>query len=379
MTESEPNERTEKAMERILVYGMTDNLGGIETYIMMLYRRMDKTRMIFDFVTDFPSMTFADEVSRAGSRIYYIPAKGKDLKGHLREMNRLLKEHPEYKAVYFNIVDAGAAVTMSAAWRQKRRVIAHAHNSSSGNQTLQNICRPLLGVFAGRWLACSRTAARFMFGERTAQKAEIIPNLIDAKRFAYDPELRQRTRKELGLQDEDFALIHVGRLDWEKNPKELLEIFRGIRVREPRARLLSIGSGPMEGEVHQYARQLGIDESVGFLGRQEDIVPYLQAADVFVLPSVYEGFGIVAVEAQAAGLPCVLSTGVPEDVKVTENVEYLPVQEHERWTEAVLKFRNMPRACTTEQIISAGYDISRVPQVIGMLEDFLGIGSEKGQ
>ena len=379
MTESEPNERTEKAMERILVYGMTDNLGGIETYIMMLYRRMDKTRMIFDFVTDFPSMTFADEVSRAGSRIYYIPAKGKDLKGHLREMNRLLKEHPEYKAVYFNIVDAGAAVTMSAAWRQKRRVIANAHNSSSGNQTLQNICRPLLGVFAGRWLACSRTAARFMFGERTAQKAEIIPNLIDAKRFAYDPELRQRTRKELGLQDEDFALIHVGRLDWEKNPKELLEIFRGIRVREPRARLLSIGSGPMEGEVHQYARQLGIDESVGFLGRQEDIVPYLQAADVFVLPSVYEGFGIVAVEAQAAGLPCVLSTGVPEDVKVTENVEYLPVQEHERWTEAVLKFRNMPRACTTEQIISAGYDISRVPQVIGMLEDFFGIGSEKGQ
>ena len=379
MTESEPNERTEKAMERILVYGMTDNLGGIETYIMMLYRRMDKTRMIFDFVTDFPSMTFADEVSRAGSRIYYMPAKGKDLKGHLREMNRLLKEHPEYKAVYFNIVDAGAAVTMSAAWRQKRRVIAHAHNSSSGNQTLQNICRPLLGVFAGRWLACSRTAARFMFGERTAQKAEIIPNLIDAKRFAYDPELRQRTRKELGLQDEDFALIHVGRLDWEKNPKELLEIFRGIRVREPRARLLSIGSGPMEGEVHQYARQLGIDESVGFLGRQEDIVPYLQAADVFVLPSVYEGFGIVAVLAQAAGLPCVLSTGVPEDVKVTENVEYLPVQEHERWTEAVLKFRNMPRACTTEQIISAGYDISRVPQVIGMLEDFFGIGSEKGQ
>lgn len=366
-------------MERILVYGMTDNLGGIETYIMMLYRRMDKTRMIFDFVTDFPSMTFADEVSRAGSRIYYIPAKGKELKGHLREMNRLLKEHPEYKAVYFNIVDAGAAVTMSAAWRQKRRVIAHAHNSSSGNQTLQNICRPLLGVFAGRWLACSRTAARFMFGERTAQKAEIIPNLIDAKRFAYDPELRQRTRKKLGLQDEDFALIHVGRLDWEKNPKELLEIFRGIRVREPRARLLSIGSGPMEGEVHQYARQLGIDESVGFLGRQEDIVPYLQAADVFVLPSVYEGFGIVAVEAQAAGLPCVLSTGVPEDVKVTENVEYLPVQEHERWTEAVLKFRNMPRACTTEQIISAGYDISRVPQVIGMLEDFFGIGSEKGQ
>lgn len=366
-------------MERVLVYGMTDNLGGIETYIMMVYRRMDKTRMIFDFVTDFPEMTFADEVTEAGSRIYYIPAKGKDLRGHLREMNRLLKEHPEYKTVYFNIVDAGAAAAMSAAWRQKRRVIVHAHNSSSRNQMLQTVCRPLLGIFADGWIACSRAAAEFMFGERLAGRAKIIPNLIDAKRFAYDPTLRSRTRQKLGLLDGDFAVIHVGRLDREKNPKELLEIFRGIRVREPRARLISVGSGPMEREVHQYAGQLGIDESVEFLGRQEDIVPYLQAADVFVLPSLYEGFGIVAVEAQAAGLPCVLSTGVPKDVKITEDVDYLPLQEHERWTETVLKYRGHSRTCTTEQIISAGYDVSLIPQVIGFLEEQFGCGKEQAE
>lgn len=358
-------------MERVLVYGMTDNLGGIETYIMMIYRRMDKTRMMFDFVTDFPTMTFADEVTEAGSRIYYIPAKGKDLRGHLREMNRLLKEHPEYKTVYFNIVDAGAAVTMSAAWRQKRRVIAHAHNSSSNSQLLQTICRPLLGFFADAWIACSRAAAEFMFGDQLAKKTQIVRNLIEAKRFAYDPRQRSIARQKLGLLDGDFAVIHVGRLDREKNPKELLEIFRGIRVREPRARLISVGSGPMEGEVHQYAGQLGIDESVEFLGRQEDIVPYLQAADVFVLPSIYEGFGIVAVEAQAAGLPCVLSTGVPEDVKVTDDVEYLPLQEHERWTKAVLNFRGHIRICTTDRIISAGYDVSRIPEVIGLLEELL--------
>lgn len=135
----------------------------------------------------------------------------------------------------------------------------------------------------------------------------------------------------------------------------------------------------MEREVHQYAGQLGIDESVEFLGRQEDIVPYLQAADVFVLPSLYEGFGIVAVEAQAAGLPCVLSTGVPKDVKITEDVDYLPLQEHERWTETVLKYRGHSRTCTTEQIISAGYDVSLIPQVIGFLEEQFGCGKEQAE
>lgn len=356
-------------MERVLVYGMTDNLGGIETYIMTLFGRMDTSRLSFDFVTDFPRMTFAEEVQGAGSRIYHIPAKGKDLKGHLRAMDALLREHPEYRAVYFNIVDAGAAVTMSAAWRRKRRIIVHAHNSSSGNGALQTVCRPLLNVFADARLACSKSAAAFMFGERAAKKTRIIPNLIDASRFAWNPALRRRTREELGLSESDFVLVHVGRIDREKNPRELLEIFRAVRVREPGARLLSVGSGPMEAEVRQYAMELGIGGSVEFLGRRADIVPYLQAADVFVLPSVYEGFGIVAVEAQAAGLPCVLSEGVPADVAVTDAVEYLPLGSPELWAKEILRFKGAPRADTARQIAAAGYDVSRVPEVLGMLEE----------
>lgn len=340
-------------MKRILVYGMTDNLGGIETYVMNLFRSLDKNKVVFDFVTDFETMAYSEETSAMGSRIYHIPAKSKGVFKHWKAFAKVLKEHPEYKKVYFNILDAGAAITEFIPWLFGRTVVTHSHNNDTDKKRLHRICKPFLLLFTKKRYACSSQAAEYMFGKHCT---DIIPNVIDAEAFDYSPVLRQRKREELGVSDK-YVICHIGRLSMQKNPIGLINIFDKIALKDDNAVLISIGSGEMDDEVHTYAEKKGLSEKIRFLGKRNDANELLQAADVFLFPSFYEGFGIVAIEAQAAGLPCVLSDRVPKDVTVTENVSFLSLDDPlDKWADKVLSFKDFKRKTCLKQIISSGYD-----------------------
>lgn len=339
--------------ERILVYGMTDNLGGIETYLMNQLVKLDREKVIFDFVTDFETMAYADEAEKLDSVIYYIPAKSKGVFKQWKAFAKILKEHPEYKKVYFNILDAGAAVTAFIPWLFGRTLITHSHNDATYKNRLHRICRPFLLLFTKKRYACSKAAAEFMFGKHSAS---VIPNSINAEKYNYNPQMRSEKRKELDLEDK-FVICHVGRLSEQKNPMGLIDIFGEVLKRDKNAVLLSIGSGEMEDEVHKYAESKSYSGQIKFLGKRNDVNLLMQAADVFLFPSFFEGFGIVAIEAQAAGLPCVLSDAVHKEVQVTENVSFISLKAPlEEWASCILQYKNIKRIQTLDKIIASGYD-----------------------
>ena len=345
-------------MKHVLVYGMTDNPGGLETYIVGLFRRMQGKGAHLDILTDFDFVAYAEELTAGGAAIYHIPAKSRSLFKHWGRLRRILREHPEYSAVYFNILDAGAAVTMLVPFLMGRRVVAHSHNDDTEKKRLHRLCRPLLRLAARERFACSEAAARYMFGSGGGKKARIIPNMIDARAFAFDPAVRERKRTELGLGDR-LTVCHVGRLAPQKNPMGLLAIFAAVHARRPDAVLLSVGDGELAAAFDKAVRERGLEGAVVRLGARNDVAELLQAADVFLFPSLYEGLGIAVLEAQAGGLACVVSDAVPAEVDATGLVTRLPLSlPPEAWAESVLAAAETPRGDAYDAMVRAGYDIS---------------------
>lgn len=346
-------------MKRILVYGMTDNRGGIESYVMALYRNADKEKVQFDFVTDFPTMAYDDEVKRGGSLIHYIPAKSKNPIGHLRAFRKILKNHPEYDTVYFNILNSGAAFTMSVAKSMGRRCIVHSHNNSDGNMRLHNFFKQRLIKYADKRLACSVPAAEFMFG--TADGCFIINNAISIKDFLFSPDIRESKRSQLGIGDGTFAVLHVGRISPQKNPRAVIDIFGEVQKLRPDSVLLYVGTGEQESEIKSYTEQKGLCESVRFFGMRDDVNEIYSAADVFLLPSLYEGLGIVLIEAQTAGLPCFTSDSVPRATAVTELITYIPLSAPAaEWAKEICAFPAGGRRSMDREVAAAGYSIDDV-------------------
>ena len=185
----------------------------------------------------------------------------------------------------------------------------------------------------------------------------VLNNAIDAKQYAFSERIRQTIRDELGVSEDEILFGHVGRLSPQKDHEYLLEVFRMISMKAP-SKLLLVGDGELRSEIENQARQLGIRGRVIFTGVRSDVADLLQAMDVFIFPSLYEGLGIVAVEAQAAGLPCLISERVPLECKVTDLVEQLPLSDGaERWANAAIRMAKTERKDTFEQIKAAGYDI----------------------
>ena len=205
-------------------------------------------------------------------------------------------------------------------------------------------------------MACSLDAGEWLFGKRACQSERFIllPNGIDTRRFAADPEKRRRYRRELGFEGR-WVIGNVGRFYDVKNHTFLLDAFQKVHEREPDAVLLLVGVGPLQQEMAQKAVDLGVAEQVVMTGNRDDVPELLGAMDIFAFPSLWEGLPMTVVEAQAAGLPCVLSDTITREVNVSPLVEYLPLGNPEQWAEAMLTRR--PRLDVTREIVKAGFDI----------------------
>ncbi len=345
-------------MKRILVYGMTDNRGGIERYLVNLAHRLEG-KIAFDYVTDFPEIAHREELEAMGSNIFFIPAKSKGVFAHLRAFYKILSAHKEYACIYFNILDAGAAVTQIIPFIMGRKIVTHSHNGDTDKKKLHKLCKPFLKLFTKAYVACSLLAASYMFD--SVKNVLIVPNAIDTSCFAFDKQMRDNKRNELGISDKK-VICHIGRLSNQKNPLRLLEIFKAILKKDDSAVLLSVGAGEMEAEVHKYAKTLGIQENVLFLGMRTDIQELLLAADIFVLPSLYEGLPIVALEAQASGLPLILSDKITKEIDVCGTAEFISLDESDDvWSQRILSAIGQ-RYSNAEKIAAAGYDINETKE-----------------
>jgi glycosyltransferase involved in cell wall biosynthesis len=226
---------------------------------------------------------------------------------------------------------------------------------SSGWQKIARLLmKPLIPFAATHMLACSSSAGKAIF---SGTFFSVLPNAISAKDFRYNKDIREQVRTALKL-DDSYGIIHIGRFTEEKNHSFLIDCFAQLQQSTPDAKLILIGDGPLCHDIKEKVCAQFSEDSVLFLGVRRDIPELLQAADCFLLPSVFEGLPVTLIEAQAAGLPCIKSSTITDECIVTDLVTSLPIDDPALWAREILKNRNTPRQNQHAAIVKSGYDIT---------------------
>ncbi len=349
-------------MIRVLyVHGGTLLYGGTEAYMMNFYRHFDRCQVQVDFVVHGDARgVYDEEIERLGGRVFHVPVKSRDYRGNSRAL-RSIMQRGQYAAVHAHTDANNAHVLRIARQCGVPLRISHSHNtrtqSDSRLRRLYNAMEKqrIPGV-ATHLFACSEPAGKWLYGSHPFQ---IVPNAIEIDRFAFDPRRREEMRRQMGLENR-LVLGHVGRFSFQKNHPFLLEIFAVVAEKRPEAVLLLIGDGEERERIERLALLRGLRERVRIVPPTPLIADYMQAMDVFLLPSHFEGLGIVLVEAQAAGLPCFASRGaVPTEADLTGLLTYLPLEEPPAvWAEQVMTVRPDSREGRWRPIAEAGYDIT---------------------
>lgn len=343
------------------VMGYMDG-GGVEQVVMNYYRHIDRSRVQFDLlVCEGSGMVPRGEVESMGGRVFTVPPYGQ-LSRYMREMEHLFRQ--ERWPIVHSHVNALSVFPLRAAKRTGVPVrIAHSHSTAGRGETAKNAMKSVLRRFSNAYpthrMACSRYAGEWLFGKGV--DFEVVYNAIDLARFSFDAEARAAVRADLGLVGDQLAVGHVGRFMPQKNHRFLIEAFAELARLRPDAVLLLVGSGEAEALAESWAAERGVADKVRFLGQRADVGRLYQAFDAFALPSLYEGLCLVGVEAQAAGLPCLLSDRITREVDVTGTVRFLPIDDPAVWAQALSKVEPAERIeARREDFID--YDIDRAAE-----------------
>lgn len=348
-------------MIRVLHSVSNMDRGGIETMLMNFYRHMDRDKVQFDFLANKPVPGDYDEEIRAlGGRIFVSPGF-KSYRSYLSYMTELFKEHPEYQIIHTHNGSLMLYALESAKSNGIPVRIAHAHATAVPvglTNQLKKLMRPLIKYAATDYWGCSDAAGKFYFSEKYWNKSnELIHNAINVKNFTFNEEVRKSIREQYGFGDK-LVVGHVGRMAPQKNHKKLLEVFAQMHKINPDTQLVLIGTGELEESLKQQANTLGIADSVTFTGVLSNVNEWLSAFDVFVMTSLYEGLPVVAIEAQAADLPCVLTDTITPEVKITDKVKFLGLHDEPiKWAKAILEIKPVERVSREAELQKAGYDI----------------------
>ena len=352
----------------VLEYRIGKSGDGVTQYILNNYERVDREKVHMDFVTGETGLSFCKDLVAAGSRVVSLPTSAfKHPLRYRREMKKLWEE--KYDIVHCHMSYFLNTVLFRQAKKHGVKVILHSHSAQPDIiDTKKRRIFTLLHRFYYRracrygdaFAACSDAAAEWLFGNAVPkEKIQLFHNAIDTKRYVFDPAVREQMRRSLKVQDA-FVVGHIGRFTYLKNHEFLLKAFACLKKKQPDAVLLLIGVGDLEAEVRRQAAVLGLEEAVRFLGMRDDVPALMQAMDLFVLPSRSEGLGLVLIEAQAAGLRAIASSGVPPEAKITELLTYLPLENGpEAWAEEMAKAAGgYERTDRRRQVMEAGYDLS---------------------
>lgn len=324
---------------RILHIVQKMEAGGTQAFLMNLYRNIDRDKIQFDFLVEYEEKEFYDdEIISLGGKIYYTKfRKTLNVIKFKKTLSNILKEHPEYKIVHIHATAIGKICTDVAKKCGVKTIIAHTHNNSAVKDWKyypKILLRKLYTKGPTDFFACSEDAGRYTFKNK---KFTVVYNAIDIDKFLFKQEIREEFRKEFNIEDK-FVIGNIGRLHEQKNQSFLIDVFYEIQKRKDNAILLIVGKGPLENELKEKVSNLGINDKVYFLGNRKDIERIYQGMDVFVLPSLFEGLGIVAIEAQVSGLPVIASTGVAKEANITNNILNIDLSEPiDVWVEAICK------------------------------------------
>ena len=347
---------------RILHVVTIMNRAGLETMLMNYYRAIDRSKIQFDFLVHRDDKgDYDDEIKSLGGRIYRLPSISfAHSVNYSKKAYDFFINHPEYSIVHSHL-DSLSALPLAAAKKANVSTrIAHSHTSnfdSDLKKPIRNMTKHLIPMYATDFFGCSDEAMEFMFGKRAAKDGIVINNAIDTSKFTFSEKTRKKIRKEFSLPADSFVVGHVGRFNYPKNHEFLISIFNELLKEEPSAKLLLVGDGENKAIIKKQVSDLGISKSVIMTGVRNDIHDIMQAMDVFVMPSRYEGLPVVSIEAQASGLPCVFSDVVTTDLNITGNCRFISLKLNTKgWVEAILSFKKYTRRNTSEDLRLSGYD-----------------------
>lgn len=348
---------------RLLCIVSSMDVGGAETFLMKMYRELDTERFQMDFcVSGDGRGYYEDEIEERGGRVFRITRKSASLPKFVRDLYSVVKSNG-YDRVLRVGSDPLSALDLWVCRAAGARLLAmRSSNASDGRSGLgvaaSRLARGPLMAAVNVKVAPSDLAAEHTFGRRAVERGEVIllRNALDLDGYAFSAESRAAIRGELGIGVDAPVVAHVGRLAPQKNHAFLLRAFAELLRLEPRARLLLVGEGGLEGVVRPRIEELGLGDSVRLLGVRSDVPRILSAADALALPSLYEGMPNVVVEAQAAGLPCVVSSSVTRQADVTGRVAFLPLGDPSVWAHGLLEAASEGRYDSREAMERAGYD-----------------------
>ena len=302
---------------------------------------------------------YVDDFKKNGDEAIYIP-KGQGLLGYAIKLRQYFKKE---KIDVLHVHGSSSAILIEmivAKMAGVKKIVAHSHNTRGNHNIIHKILRPIVNRFADEKLACGELAGKWMYGQHG--KFTIIPNCIDTEKYRYDEKIRKEVREEFGIDETAFVIGHVGMFTEIKNQNFLLHLIDYLRGKgKYDCKLLLVGHGPLMEEVQKESARLGLTKSVIFLGNRNDVYRIMMAMDVFCLPSLYEGFPIVSVEAQASGLPSLLSKNISPEVCITDLVKLLPIEGGiEPWCDAIMDIdkNKKERSQYVQRIKDAGYDIN---------------------
>ena len=351
-------------------------LGGAESRIMDLYRQMNRNEIQFDFLVHSSAVNgfiedppqrktqfYDEEIRRLGGRIYVLPRfQVYNYLTYTKAIRDFFKKHHEFRVVQGHMTST-AGIYLPIAKRYGIPItVAHARSAGvdrgiKGIAT--RILRNNLHKKTDYCFACSALAGVSVFGKKQVDegKVKIIYNAIDAGKFTFQPEKRELMRSKLAVEGK-LVLGHVGRFAAFKNHTYLIDIFASICSMREGVVLVLVGDGPEKAAIEKKCTKLGIREKVLFMGNSKHPEDYYQAFDFFLLPSLYEGLPGVLVEAQAAGLRCLVSDKVTREAQATDLVTYLDIDRPATtWADEILAQANYDRRVTYEELAKAGLDI----------------------
>lgn len=348
------------------------NRAGAETFLMNLYREIDRNRVQFDFLvhTD-KACDYDEEIQDLGGKIYRLPRYNVlNYHRYRKASESFFRAHPEHPIVHGHI-GSSAPVYLREAKHLGRFTIAHSHNTSPNNaaeNVLFNIVARPVRKIADYFMACSPEAATDRFGRMiaTGSRCSIVRNGIIADRYCRNPSLIAAAKKQYGTLGIP-AFGHIGRFTKQKNHPFLIDAFANIHETLPEAQLLLAGCGETEPEIRELAHNYGLARSVRFLGVQEDMPAFLRAIDVFLFPSLWEGLGIALIEAQTAGLQCIVSDRIPCCGILTDRTVQLPPCDSREWAQQGLLAYDASRLHSDDCIsaaLSHGYNITQTAQLL---------------
>ncbi|MCH5275866.1 MAG: glycosyltransferase family 1 protein [Lachnospiraceae bacterium] len=341
------------------------SLGGAESRVMDLYRHIDREKLQFDFLVHSAGEDYFDkELKELGGRIYRVPRfKFYNWLEYRKALKSFFSEHSEFRAVHGHMTSTASIYLPIAKKTGIPITIAHARSAgvpAGIKGVLTKWLRRSLKNKTDYCLACSKEAGEAVFGKECMRQGmvEVIPNAIAAPQYVYNPEMRRCMRQELQMEDK-LIIGHVGSFRTPKNHVFLLKIFGEIRRRREDAVLLLLGEGELQEKIKELAEREGLKESVLFLGNRSPVSDYYQAMDFLVFPSIFEGLPGTVIEAQTAGLRCLISDAISGEVKITDLVKAYSLEDSAaEWAEYVLANCEYERQSRLEEVSAAGFDIS---------------------